>query len=61
MSEKGLVMAMQGGNRDTKNERKNMASFTSWVPAVIVGFLAYVIIIYGPDIVRGVIILLKKE
>ncbi|MBB3894851.1 hypothetical protein GGR07_001165 [Bacteroides pyogenes] len=61
MLEKDLVMAMQDGNQDTKNRRKKMMSFISFGVAVVVGLLAYVIIIYGPDIVRGIISVFSKK
>ncbi len=54
-------MTTQEGNQDIKNRRKRMTSFISFLIAVVVGLLAYVIIIDGPDIVRGIIGIFSKK
>lgn len=53
---KDSVMVMQDAPQDiNKGKRKKRMSFVSFGGAVVVGLLAYVMIIYGPDIVRGIV------
>ncbi len=52
---KDSVMVMQDAPQDIKGKRKKRMSFVSFGGAVVVGLLAYVMIIYGPDIVRGIV------
>ncbi|GAE14760.1 DUF2644 domain-containing protein [Bacteroides pyogenes] len=54
-------MATQEGNQNTKGGRKKTTSFISFLIAVVVGLLAYVIITDGPDIVRGIIGVFSKK